>query len=152
MVTTHRAPLFFCAPGSREYGTETLKSTIKTDEWNDPAVWQPGSRIRVKVLPRQTTFDVILNIIKATALDWADGMEENFVIEWVSENEAADVRISFCLDEPMWSCLGRRATMYDQSKATMNFAFGGWQSNTTVYSHAHIARAAAHLFGRALGL
>ncbi|KAM5522923.1 ATP synthase subunits region orf 7 [Fusarium oxysporum f. sp. phaseoli] len=53
---------------------------------------------------------------------------------------------------PSWFCVGARARLYDQSKPTMNFNFGGWKDSKAVCSHAYIKRLAAHLFGHALEL
>ena len=146
MVLAPQKPLLLCIPAST--------SNVSDSDWNKPAPWPQGSTLRVKVLPNQVTYETLMNIIKRTASQWLAGHATGIgiTILWVGENENADVRISFRADQPNWSCVGARARDVDQSAATMNFSFGNWKENGTLHPHSHIIRAAAHLFGHALGL
>lgn len=114
--------------------------------------WPPGTQLRVKILSGQNVFPAIEQIIKTTVNGWSAGLTETLTFQWVSSCEQADIRISFYNDKPNWSALGARAALYDEKNATMNLALGGWRGKQTVFTHGNIARAAAHLFGHALGL
>ncbi|SCN99777.1 uncharacterized protein FFB20_13859 [Fusarium fujikuroi] len=94
----------------------------------------------------------VLDIMKSVVGEWLRGLGGGLTVEWLPAGSAPKIRISFQTDVSNWSCVGARARLYDQSKPTMNFNFGGWKDNRVVYSHAYIKRLAAHLFGHALGL
>ena len=145
----NKAPLFFCSPGDKDNCPDAIKSSGDLDS---PKPWPAEKQLRVKILAGENVYSEIVEIIKNAAAAWTNGLGERLGLQWVSSGEVADIRISFRNDLPNWSALGARATMYDQSRATMNFAFGGWGDRQIVYSHKYIARAAAHLFGHALGL
>lgn len=117
-----------------------------------PKPWPAEKRLRVKILAGENVHSEIVEIIKTAAAAWVNGLGERLGLQWLSGGEVADMRISFRNGVPNWSALGASAAMYDQSRATMNFAFGGWGDSKMVYSHRYIVRAAAHLFGHAVGL
>ncbi|KAL5591216.1 hypothetical protein FOVSG1_010105 [Fusarium oxysporum f. sp. vasinfectum] len=117
-----------------------------------PAPWPVGKELRVKFFTGEGYIDRIRKIIHKCLEDWLRNISAQLKVTMVSSSDPADIRISFRRNEPNWSCVGSRATRVAQDKPTMNFAFVGWQDRHTIYSHAHIARVAAHLFGHALGL
>ena len=145
----NKAPLFFCSPGNKDSCPDAIKSS---GDFDSPSPWPADTQLRVKILPGGNVHTEIVEIIKNAVGAWMNGLGEQLGLRWVGSDDVADIRISFRNDVPNWSALGTRAAMYDQSKATMNFAFGGWRDRKVVYSYKYIARAAAHLFGHALGL
>ena len=145
----NKAPLFFCSPGNKDSCPDAIKSS---GDFDSPSPWPVETQLRVKILPGANVHPEIVEIIKNAAAAWMNGLGERLGLRWVGGEDAADIRISFRNDVPNWSALGAKAAMYDHSRATMNFAFGGWKDNKIVYSHKNIARAAHHLFGHALGL
>ncbi len=136
-----------------------LKATVEHQRVKDPPppvnyffpfAWPAGKHLRVKTLPGHSVHGEILAIIAAAFLEWTPSLGEALSFTWVPQWEEADIRISFRNEEPNWSALGSKAVFYEE--ATMNFAFGGWKEKLTVFPHATIKRAAAHLFGHALGV
>lgn len=149
----NKAPLFFCSAGDKDNCTEALKRSITASTApSAPATWPLGKQIRCKFLHGQKVIPGIEQIIRTTVLGWTAALPESVGFQWVNPSEPAEIRISFHNNEPNWSALGAKAILYDENKATMNFSFGGWKENLTVFPHATIARVAAHLFGHALGL
>ena len=149
LTYVNKAPLFFCSPGNKDNCPDAIKSSGDLDS---PKPWPAEKQLRVKILAGENVHNEIVEIIKTAAAAWVSGLGERLGLQWVSSGEVADIRISFRNDVPNWSALGAKAAMYDQGRATMNFAFGGWGDRKVVYSHKYIVRAAAHLFGHALGL
>ncbi|KAJ4141754.1 hypothetical protein NW768_000971 [Fusarium equiseti] len=147
---THKPPVMFCAPGNPD---DILYSFENYGEGIDSVVrWARGSHIRIATLSQDTISSWVLDIIKAVVEEWMTETIGGLTYEWVSGNRHSEIRISFFNNVPSWSCLGPRATLYDQSQPTMNFNFGGWKDKRVVYSHRDVKRLAAHLFGHALGL
>ncbi|KAF5705136.1 ATP synthase subunits region orf 7 [Fusarium mundagurra] len=147
---THKAPVMFCAPGSKQDPKTSFG--VYGDSIDSIVPWPGGSQLRIATLSSDAVPSWVLDIIKSVVDEWTRGMGEALTVQWLSAGSAAQIRISFRTDVPNWSCVGARARLYDQSKPTMNFNFGGWKDNKAVYSHAYIKRLAAHLFGHALGL
>lgn len=147
---THKAPVMFCAPGSPQ--DPKISFGGYGDSIDSVAPWPSGSQIRIASLSNDAAPGWVFDIIRSVVNEWMKGTGETLAVQWISAESASDIRMSFRTDEPSWSCVGARARLYDQSKPTMNFNFGGWKNNRAVYSHAHVKRLAAHLFGHALGL
>lgn len=117
-----------------------------------PVPWPSGARLRIKFLPGHRTFAIVESAIKKASSDWQKAASTgSWTFEWVESGDA-EIRISFRNDTPNWSAWGIRAAAYSQGEATMNFCFGGWKDDRTVFSQHHIRRTALHLFGHALGL
>lgn len=148
----HYAPHFLCLPGCKKYGKEALQNNAVSGDWNEPKFWPFDTTLRVKIMSGESTYPVIVSIIKGVGEEWLKDVRA-YKLQWVDSSEAADIRITFHTDEPNWSCLGTMAQRYDPSKPTMNFSFGEWLGNKhAVYSQVYIYRVAAHLFGHAFGL
>lgn len=149
-VYTHKAPVMFCAPGSPQDPKNSFGGY--GDSIDSIVPWPSGSQIRIASLSNDAAPGWVFDILRSIISEWMDGIGETLTVQWVSANSASEIRISFRNDVPSWSCVGPRARLYDQSKPTMNFNFGGWKDSRVVFSHAHVKRLAAHLFGHALGL
>ncbi|KAH7124714.1 hypothetical protein EDB81DRAFT_890160 [Dactylonectria macrodidyma] len=76
------------------------------------------------------------DIIKSAVAEWTKGLGKTLAVQWVSAIGASDIRMSFRTDLPSWSCVGARARLYEESKPTMNFNFGGWKDSKAVCSQA----------------
>ncbi|KAH6981604.1 hypothetical protein BKA56DRAFT_731119 [Ilyonectria sp. MPI-CAGE-AT-0026] len=150
MGHTHKAPAMFCAPGN----PQDVKNGFGGfgDSIDAVAPWPSGSRLRLTMLSTEKVPGWVTDIIRSAVTEWTNGLGEPLEVQWVSANETSHIRISFRNEVPSWSCVGARAAMYEQSKPTMNFNFGGWKSTKVVYSPAYVRRLAYHLFGHALGL
>ena len=130
---------------------EHQKALAKLESQSN-TTWLQGKNLRVKILPGQNFPSGVEQILKATLESWMAGINDNLTLQWVGSYDEADIRISFRNDEPNWCALGARAVFYDRNMATMNFSLGGWKEKLIVFPYSTIARAAAHLFGHALGL
>lgn len=118
----------------------------------DALPWPSGTQLRVRINPNQKVHAEIELIIRAAIDGWKAGLNECLSFRWVESNEPADIRIEFNNAVSSWSAWGAHARAYGADERTMNISFEGWKSKQAVYSHAWISRAAAHLFGHALGL
>lgn len=150
MGHTHKAPAMFCAPGNPQDQKTSFGGF--GDSIDSVAPWPSGSRLRLTMLSSEKVPGWVTDIIRSAVAEWTNGLGEALEVRWVSANETSDVRMSFRTDVPSWSCVGARAGMYEQSKPSMNFNFGGWKDSKAVYSHAYVRRLAYHLVGHALGL
>ncbi|CCT73219.1 uncharacterized protein FFUJ_10099 [Fusarium fujikuroi IMI 58289] len=147
---THKAPVMFCAPGNPQDPKTSFGGY--GDSIDSIVPWPGGSQISIATMSSGAVPSWVLDIMKSVVEEWLRGLGGGLTVEWLPAGSAAKIRISFQNDVPNWSCVGARARLYDQSKPTMNFNFGGWKDDRVVYSHAYTKRLAAHLFGHALGL
>ncbi|KAH7161674.1 hypothetical protein EDB81DRAFT_351723 [Dactylonectria macrodidyma] len=147
---THKAPAMFCAPGNPQDPKTSFGGF--GDNIDSVVPWPAGSRLRVAMESNERIPSWVIDTIKSTLAEWTKDLGEILAVQWSSESNFSEIRISFRTDMPNWSCVGPRAYLYAQSKPTMNFNFGGSKDSKAVYSHAYVRRLASHLFGHALGL
>lgn len=117
-------------------GTTPRGATIKTSQWT------PGSKIKVS-LNGGTSY--IRNKVIQFASEWEKYANIDF--QFVTNDNSAQIRVSFTQNIGSWSYLGKDALSISSANPTMNF---GWFTDST--SDNEFYRTTVHEFGHALGM
>jgi Astacin (Peptidase family M12A) len=105
-------------------------------------MWSVGQTLRVKMFGGSA---IVRTKVRQFAEQWLQ--YANIRFQWVSEDQPAEIRISFRAGAGSWSLIGRDALWMPFDFATMNF---GWFDDNT--SDAEFSRVVLHEFGHALGM
>ncbi|MFW0716478.1 M12 family metallopeptidase [Pedobacter sp. N23S346] len=104
--------------------------------------WTPGTTLKVSL--NGSTL-AIRNKVIQFAREWEN--YANIKFNFVTNDNTANIRVSFVNGNGSWSYLGKDASSIPSANATMNF---GWFTATTADSE--YSRVVIHEFGHALGM
>lgn len=104
--------------------------------------WTPGTTLKVSL--NGSTL-AIRNKVIQFAREWEK--YANIKFNFVTNDNTANIRVSFVSGDGSWSYLGKDASSIPSANATMNF---GWLTATTADSE--YSRVVIHEFGHALGM